>query len=242
MKSLREIICIALSLFLAGTQMLFEIRYVDAKQEDLKNVKETENEVVYEYLNKEDSDYSSAINVISALGIINADDGDFHENETLSRAKAAEIAARFLRIEGDTKPYQQFFSDVQETHWASGYIELCYANGFVNGMGDGTFKPDENITYQQMLKMLVCMTGWDSFALEHGGWAGGGYIYAAKEAGLIQNDPVDINHPVTYGEAAEMLCIALEINIRDETCSQQITNRTIGDLVWELETVEGVIE
>lgn len=235
MKNWRKIICVALSLFVVGTQMLFEVRYVSAK-----NVEETENED--ETLTNENSDYSLAINVVSALGIINVDDDDFHENETLSRAKAAEIAVKFLKIEDNIKPYQHFFSDVEETHWASGCIELCCAYGFVNGMGDGTFKPDENVSYQQMVKMIVCMTGWDSFALEYGGWIDGGYIYAAKEAGIIQNSLVDINRPITYGEVAKMLYKALEINIRDETCSQQIINKTIRELVWKLERIEGIIE
>ena len=46
------------------------------------------------------------------------------------------------------------FSDVAATNWAAGYIDYCAAEKIVNGMGDGTFAPNDNITRQEMATML----------------------------------------------------------------------------------------
>lgn len=221
MKSFKRIICIALSLFFVGTMSF------DAKCVSTQKCEQNDN---------------SAIKIVTALGIINAEDGCFNANDFVTRAKATEIAVKLLKMEYGLSPCELYFSDVNENHWACEYIELCCSQGIVNGMGNRLFKPDENITYHQMMKMLVCMTGWEVVALDYGGWNDGGYIYAAEQAGLIQNTPEDINKPVTYGEVAEMVCAALEIKIRDKTCSQQITNYTIRGLIWDLIKVKGVIE
>lgn len=239
MKNLKKIICIVLSIFFAGTAMLFETKSVHAKQTN----RVCENSMLCEGLSENNSSCGSAIKVVSALGIIDAETEDFDANEFLSRAKAAEIATKFLKLESDEMPYQALFFDVTETQWGREYIEVCVGEGIVNGMGDGTFRPNENITYHQMIKMLVCATGWECVALdEFGGWNNGGYISAAKQAGLIQTMPENVDRPITYGEVAEMICVALEVNVRDTTGSQEITDYTIRDLYWDLIKVKGVIE
>jgi hypothetical protein len=49
--------------------------------------------------------------------------------------------------------YAYQFSDISN-HWAKDVISKYAYKGFVKGMGDGTFRPDEKITRVQFLKML----------------------------------------------------------------------------------------
>ena len=59
------------------------------------------------------------------------------------------------------------FSDVSTSHWANGVISYAseekMKNGqnIVNGYPDGTFKPEDNITNAELLKMLVVATKKD---------------------------------------------------------------------------------
>jgi len=47
------------------------------------------------------------------------------------------------------------FPDVPKTHYAYTYVEKAAQNGWVNGVGDGTFHPDDKVSYAQMCTMLV---------------------------------------------------------------------------------------
>lgn len=50
------------------------------------------------------------------------------------------------------------FSDI-EGHWAKEKIENFYESGFVNGYGDGTFKPDQDVTRAEFCKIINAYVG-----------------------------------------------------------------------------------
>jgi len=47
------------------------------------------------------------------------------------------------------------FSDLDETHWAYNNVMTMYEKGLVSGFNDGTFKPDDTLTREQFITMLV---------------------------------------------------------------------------------------
>ena len=47
------------------------------------------------------------------------------------------------------------FTDVPEHHWAYDYVEEAAANGWVNGVGNGQFAPEREISYAEFSTMLV---------------------------------------------------------------------------------------
>ena len=46
------------------------------------------------------------------------------------------------------------FSDVPTTHWAYSYVERAADNGWVNGIGNGKFGVDQQVTYGELALML----------------------------------------------------------------------------------------
>lgn len=48
------------------------------------------------------------------------------------------------------------FTDVSG-HWAESELDKAYENGFINGDGDGTFRPDDSISRGEFLKMLATL-------------------------------------------------------------------------------------
>ncbi|MBQ3054419.1 MAG: S-layer homology domain-containing protein [Clostridia bacterium] len=49
--------------------------------------------------------------------------------------------------------------DTSPRHWAYKYIYAGVQKGYLLGMGDGSFAPENTITYEQAMKIFVCYTG-----------------------------------------------------------------------------------
>ena len=47
------------------------------------------------------------------------------------------------------------FSDVEESRWSKPYIEEAVKLGIVTGFEDGTFKPEESMTREQVLAVVM---------------------------------------------------------------------------------------
>lgn len=130
-----------------------------------------------------DADYAGAVELLSALGILQGDDlGNFNPDNTITRAEFAAVVCRALGLENaanGAKGATQF-TDVAADHWASGYINLATQNGIINGYGDGTFGPEDKVTYEQAVKMLVCALGFEPMAATKGGYPTG-YLVVANQ-------------------------------------------------------------
>lgn len=130
-----------------------------------------------------DADYAGAVELLSALGILQGDDlGNFNPDNTITRAEYAAVVCRALGLENaanGAKGATQF-TDVAADHWASGYINLATQNGIINGYGDGTFGPEDKVTYEQAVKMLVCALGFEPMAATKGGYPTG-YLVIANQ-------------------------------------------------------------
>lgn len=95
--------------------------------------------------------YNNPISTMSALGIITGyPDGTFKPNKPITRAEFAAIAARFDETQSGKSAT---FSDVIG-HWAAKEIGIAYANDWIKGYPDGTFKPDQNITRAEAMTLI----------------------------------------------------------------------------------------
>ena len=46
------------------------------------------------------------------------------------------------------------FSDVPTSHWAYRYVENCYTKGLIDGVGDGRFAPEGELTLAEIAQVL----------------------------------------------------------------------------------------
>ena len=91
---------------------------------------------------------NNAISTLSNMGIIDGfTDGTFRPYGKITRAQFAKIAVGFF--ETTTKEYQGYYSDVPENAWFTDYVEAASRVGLIQGFGDGTFRPNTNITRAQ---------------------------------------------------------------------------------------------
>ena len=104
-----------------------------------------------------DIDYKEAVDVISALGIVDGySDGSFRPDGSLTRGAAGPTTASALSA--STAP----FKDVPTTNVFAGYITYCAQRGIISGYGDGTFRPTGTLTGNAFMKMLLGALGYDS--------------------------------------------------------------------------------
>lgn len=165
------------------------------------------------------------LSLLSDLGIFEGyEDGDFKLDETLTRAQAAAVIVRLMNKADEAVNGETVFSDVASSHWASGYINKAYEDGIINGFGDGTFRPEDKVTYHQFIKMLCCVLGYDIAAEKtYGGWENGGYIKIADIIRITKNIEFEKDAFITRHDVAQMSFEALDIELMDEN-SQYTTN------------------
>ena len=94
---------------------------------------------------------NTAISTMAALGIINGrNNGTFDPNAYITRGEFAAICARF---DDSDVISASTFSDISG-YWAEDEIRRAAALGWVQGFGDGTYRPNENITRAQAVTMI----------------------------------------------------------------------------------------
>lgn len=168
------------------------------------------------------STYSEAIQTLNKLGILTGDDEDgdgvmsFRPEDSITRAEITVIVARIQGQTGAVAQANTIFTDVPSTYWASGYIASATATGVINGYGDGTFGPDDNVQYQDVIKMLMETLGYKLFAEENGGYPTG-YLLAASRQGVLDgviggSEGVE----ATRGQVAQLTYNAISAPLMDK--------------------------
>lgn len=106
-----------------------------------------------------DHTYSNAITNLAAEGILNGfEDGTFKPDDPVTRAQFTKIIC-YAQNAGTLvySPAERAkFPDVDPNHWAIDNITTARNSGIINGYDDGTFKPDNEVLYEQAVKMAVC--------------------------------------------------------------------------------------
>ena len=111
-----------------------------------------------------DSPFAAEIDTLSTFGLLEGyEDGTFRPTNAITRAEFCAMLANVLDLpEGQNLS----FSDVADDAWYNKAVSAMAARGFVSGMGDGTFRPDDTITYEQMVTILSSVAVWASMSAE----------------------------------------------------------------------------
>ena len=121
-------------------------------------------------------------------------------------------------------------SDV-DNHWSKQYVEYLTNKGAINGYPDGTFRPDNTVTYAEAIKLIVASY---NKGIENGEehWATN-YVEYAKETGIVPKNMFqmeDIDKPISRKEVMYMVYQSLT-----EYAKKPVLNndRTEMDLPFE---------
>jgi len=167
--------------------------------------------------------YKEAVDVLSALNIVEGmPDGNFAPAQNVTRAEAATIIARMImkRSVADIMPQTATpFSDVPASHWASGAVSFCAAQGFILGYPNGNFGPNDPVTGAQFAVMMMRAIGVGNPAR----WSGTSWQTFAIIDGM---DYGILDTGVDYTAAAS----------RDQTAKYAFNGLTRGNTVTEAQT------
>ena len=104
------------------------------------------------------------INVIKLLEIANGDEnGNMNYDAYVTRAefvKMAINASSSKETAANIKLNVSLFPDVKNSYWGASYISVAINNGLVNGYLDGTFKPNNNVTLEEAVTIVLRLLGY----------------------------------------------------------------------------------
>lgn len=105
------------------------------------------------------------------------------------------------------------FPDVRTGDWFYSYVAELVGGGVINGFDDGTFRPSENVTWGQALKLVLLSAGFsEQERLEKGHWASG-YLKFAEDKGYVAKGSVaSLDDSISRNEIADLAAAALELN------------------------------
>ncbi len=125
---------------------------------------------------------------------------DLKLDDTITRA---EFTRMILVIKGEENLAKDStskadFKDVPSTHWAEKFIVYAKQKGYISGYPDGNFRPEGEITYEEMISILARIhPNYRKIEAKSTNWAEG-FINFAKDNGILD----DINIEGSYKSPA----------------------------------------
>lgn len=148
------------------------------------------------------------------LGFVKGDgQGNLNLDKSITRAETSTIVSKAV-VSGGEKDmtevekeieksrYQSRFSDVPTSHWANPYINVSVQEGIVVGYPDNTFKPENKITYAEVITMMVNVLGE---APTPGVKWPDNYIGKARALGILEGINVNYTGEAIRGGVFELL-------------------------------------
>lgn len=162
-----------------------------------------------------------SIEALNEKGLINGRENGFEPDAPITRAEWITLLLRAINADTEKVQYKNTFSDVSKDGWYANSVLFAYENGLVNG-NDGQFNPDENVTREQMAKMLIDVFEYytkntvetaelnfndkdniSEWALE--------YVEKAVSQGLINGTPENNFNPYSQATRAEASTVLLRL-------------------------------
>ena len=138
-------------------------------------------------------------------------DGNLRLEDTITRAEAVKIIASAAGFTNSaTISTKNVFPDVDDTHWAYKYICFAKDNKIVNGDENGLFNPEDSVTNEEFIKMLVCLLGYEIMTEAYGGYPAG-HRAIASGLGITENMNFDTNVPAIRNDIGIMMHRVLDV-------------------------------
>lgn len=159
---------------------------------------------------------SEQLSVLYDYGIFCGDEnGDLNLDKNITRAEFCKvILAATGHSDGELNKITdaEDFSDVDSEYWAYLYIKSARRLSLIDGYEDGNFLPENDITLNEVVKIVVNALGYAPKAEQKGGYPAG-YNSVAEELSLTKNIAVSPDEPALRGDVASIIYTALNIPI-----------------------------
>ncbi len=147
----------------------------------------------------------TAANRLKTLGIVEGDpSGDLRLDDSITRAEFAKISVMAAGLEDAAAVLagsQPQFSDVKANVWYTGWVNVASAQGFIKGDGDGTYRPNDEITGAEVVTVLLRLLGYNDNL--SGNWPVD-YIVKAADLEITKDANFTANVPAVRGDVFVM--------------------------------------
>jgi len=185
---------------------------------------------------------------LGKYGIMNGfPDGSLRLENKVTRAQMAKMVITALGRE-KIDPYagadSSMFRDMKKTHWAYACVSEAFMCRIISGFPDSTFRPDDDVTYEQAIKIMVCVLRYDNYVLQSRPQGAElqypqDYIKIAKDLGLLEGAPLDLKQPATRGFIATMISKALDIPYAKAFATPETADKPIMEKEFVYEILDG---
>jgi len=143
--------------------------------------------------------------IVSYFNIMKGDpDGNFRLSDNITRAEFTKVSVAASKYKDYVAPnaYISPFKVVKYTHWAAPYVKVALDNGIMAGYEDGSFRPDKNVTMEEIVTVYLRLLGYSDS--EFGISWPYGQIATAKDIGLSENVEIVIGKTATREEVLKL--------------------------------------
>ena len=179
--------------------------------------------------------FEEAAEVLGALGIMVGDEGtgNFRPEDDIKRSEMAKVAVYSSGLEdvANNSNSPSRFPDVSSKHWALGAINVADSQGMVIGDTNGRFRPNDSVSFQEAVTIIVRAMGYEPVAQSNGGFPGG-YMYVASTNQLLKGITSNAGTAASRGDVAQLIFNALTVNLMEQTgygtnVSYEVVDKTL---------------
>lgn len=170
-----------------------------------------------------------AVQMLVDLGLISGyEDGTFRPENYITREEVAKLMA-ILCTEEPQSTGSVWFYDVQGS-WAASYIGYCAELGIIGGNGQGSFRPQDNVTAQELAKMLLVILGNSPERYSGAQWAEN--VNAdAQQTGIYDGLAAQVSMPVSRDNACLLIYNAMRCPAIQNPDAEGLMKYVLDDLM-----------
>lgn len=166
------------------------------------------------------TEYYASTAKLKNLGLISGySDTEFSPDGDITRAEFCSMMARLLNLSGalDPSAFEKVFNDIDSDFWGAGAVYALYSIGAINGDENGNFNPDDNISLQDAVKIMVSSLGYTAMAEELGGYPNGFMTMASRLNLLGGLTDAEFEDSLCRGDAAVLMDNGLDAELVYQT-------------------------
>lgn len=142
-------------------------------------------------------------------------DGSFRPDQPISRAEALKILLS-TQIPENYTTNAIYFNDYNQSDWFYKFVNFAKENSIVNGYNDGSFKPGNNITISESLKILFETRDIEVTYLANQNWYES-LNNKAVEFNLYEKSPNNFLNVNDYITRSELVYLIDKLEIENQT-------------------------
>ena len=151
--------------------------------------------------------YEQILPLLTELKIMNGDpNGDLRLGDTVTRAEFTKIAVAASDYRNNVASQLSIspFYDVPYTNWSAPYVRVGVTNGLVSGYPDASFRPDNPVTFEEAVTIMLRVLGYSDS--DFGVAWPSGQIGMADNLDMTDNiSNIQIGSEMTRGDVAVLV-------------------------------------